>query len=295
MDAINAAVAAYPEFSFDNLNNTCSYTIGFRHEDFQPLRTDPRDVWLVQTCDIDAINAGKLAINVNCDIGIPQQAVVVFPQVAEAASAEKTLTHSELMDIILARNASAVTEYTSAVAGGLFQGVWKSKPPNIHYGYVLRAAAGSNLGAFENILLESELLKNIRGYVYNIPKKRLGKCSITSEFRIEFIALRAYLSNITKFAFISLFPQFAYLYKKYDGIFEKLVNRIISCLRGKDFRKTSGGLTPMDRLVVGLTDHVRQSGINASDPESFTIIQDFLLNRDHLDLYYECIIITREK
>jgi hypothetical protein len=251
-EAIMEVGKLYPEFSLDKLDPSRCYTIGFRHSDFQPLLSDRNNMWLIQSCDLNLLNNENKFVLSTPDIGLPVQQPLNVP-----------LT----MEFLLEKNANAMNEYV--------------KNKTIHYGYILRGPTDE--------CMESELLKNIRGYVYNVPKKRLGKSPITPEHRAEYLVLRAYLSNTTKFAFITLFPQYESLYKKFDNIFNKLTVKVISCLRG-NMRKQNN---TFDSLVIGLADHVRTCGINPSLSESHNIIQDFILSKDNLDLYYECIIFAK--
>ena len=196
MMALQSLTGMYPDFSFDRLDKTKSYTIGFRHADFHPLATDPSKIWLIQACDLMSLKP------VDVNIGIPLQTTVVTTY-----------------DAMIEKNISAMTKYMTS-------------EQHIHYGYVLRG----NCGASSDIVLESELLKRIRQMVYNLPKKRIPNAApITPDTRIEYIVLRAYLSS-QRIVFTNLFPQFKNLYKKYDDIFAKLVCKITATLQKKRTR-----------------------------------------------------------
>jgi hypothetical protein len=67
--------ANYPEFSFDKLDRSRAYTIGFRHNEFHPLKNDAPKMWLIQSCDLNAINSENPQLNFeyDTDIGIPAQ------------------------------------------------------------------------------------------------------------------------------------------------------------------------------------------------------------------------------
>ncbi len=255
MMAFNQLARSYPDFSFDRLDKTKSYTVGFHHADFHPLMADPSKIWLIQASDLTTL------CSCNVNIGIPFQT---------------TIENSD-WDRMIEKNNNAMTKYMSY-------------EHEIHYGYILRRDGGGDddgNGCDNNIILESELLKKIRLMVYNLPKKRIpGAAPITPDTRIGYIVLRAYL-NAQRYVFINLFPQYNNLYKKYDDMFAKLANRIIMMLRKNRPIRIE---TLADQLAVNLTDHIRRSGINVLNPDGEGIILDFLRDKNNLDLYYSFLV-----
>ena len=247
-DAFNQVAKLYPDFSFDRLDKTRSYTVGFRHPDFHPLATDQSKIWLIQAHDLETLQPTEVAI------GIPHQ----------------TTLDAIDWDQMMEKNKLAMTKYMTP-------------EQRIHYGYVLRG----DCGELSNIILESELLKSIRQMVYDLPKHRIPNAApITPYTRIEYIALRAYLSA-TRFTFINLFPQFAAMHKRYDEMCKRLADRIISTIRKRLSFKI---LTPADRLVAGYADHISKSGVDVLKADGESIVLDFLRDKSNLDLLYSCMI-----
>lgn len=292
MEALLDVSAAY-NFSFDKLDRNCCYTIGFRHHDFHPLLTDPQKMWLIQTCDVSKMNSEspKLTMVDGSSTGIPMQTAVDI----DMATMQKN-------------NAEALNKYINSYR----------KTPIIDYGYIIRSKSGSD------VVLESTLLKNIRLTMYHIPKLRHCNSELTPLERLEYNILRAYLGNDTKYLFANLFPQFSNYYRKYDDIFGRLSSRIIQLLRNKPIpggklltNKTNVGNnsannnnannnsnsngnsnnginTPSDdkfnTLAVKLYEYISTVKINVQDPQSQSIINDFITNSCYMDMYYTFLI-----
>lgn len=288
-DAIGVVAKQYPEFSFEKLSKDHCYTIGFRHNEFHPLLTDPAKMWLIQVVDLVKINAAVPALSTlqNTDIGLPLQTKAVLPN----------LSYSELMRWMQNRNREALNKYLNSVREG-------GAICDIHYGYVLRCSteslgSGSVASANCNIILESELLKQIRYNMYNLPKRKYTEAVlITSENRLEYTILRAFLNCSAKHLFITLFPQYVNYYHKYDAIFTKLSNRIVSALRNKNNRdmvfksyKARDTLnSKIDKVAAVQINNIEKSGkVNVMDPVGVNIVMDFIMDKKYLDLYYNCL------
>jgi hypothetical protein len=279
IQCLNAVSKMYPDFSYEKLDKKCAYTIGFRHNEFHPLMRDHAKMWLIQSCDVSALNSATPSLNIgNVNIGLPLQTCVTFTN----------LTGKQLFKHMHDRNASALDKYLNtsrAVA-----------QPDIHYGYVLRHNRG---GANSNIILESELLRHVRFLMYNLPKRKFNEAvPVTAQNRLEYTILRAYLSFSAKYMFLNLFPQFSEKYREYDALFSKLSNKIISALRNRNAREalltTKSNKDQMtmriDKLAFVLAKHIDEtSRINAMDSQGANIVLDFIMDRKHLDLYYSCL------
>jgi hypothetical protein len=273
-------VATSCNFSFDSLDKNRCYTIGFRHHDFHPLRTDPQRLWFVQSVNLNSVNEGKSCKpEFTTDCGIPMQTEVAFP-----------LDGSKPIDWMLSKNAESLTRYfTTTKRGG------DSTVPEIHYGFVLRGDNGANSG----VVLESSLLKRVRRLMYNLPKNRYTNVvPETSEERLEYNILRAYLGYDTKYNFINLFPQFTPQYKKYDKLFNSVVSTIFNALRNRNVRanlvaKSQQGKldSKVDILALQFIPYIEKDvPINTFDSQVSGVIQDFITDPNYIDLYYTCLI-----
>ncbi|SIP85882.1 Hypothetical protein PACV_167 [Pacmanvirus A23] len=272
MDTLLEVTKLYPDFSFDKLSKETSYTIGFRHNNFHPLLTDTAKMWLIQSC-----NLKSMTVETNTNIGIPLQTTATLPK----------LEKKSLLKWMLTRNENSLTRYINSVRDG-------SKTPEIHYGYVLR---NTSFGANSNIILESELLKQIRSHMYNLPKIGRTEVVVSAEGRMEYAVLRAYLS-LQKYVFLNLFPQFSDNYRKYDALFNKLSNRVVAALRNRNTReivfnslKHSSSDRNLDKVAVTIIRDIEDCGrINVMDSQGPGIVLDFITNKNYLDLYYSCLV-----
>jgi hypothetical protein len=269
-DILAVTARSCPEFSFDKLDPAKCYTIGYHHPEFHPMPTE-QGAWLIQVCDLTDLNSTQPKLTI-CDvaaanIGIPPQLPVTI-NIANPREAWARMTDANTKSIEALR---------------------QSRP---HYGYVLRGRAINGRAPPPDVILESKLFEYIRKNVYNVPKHRDGFTPILPKHRAEFVTLRAYLSNSTKFTYMTLFPQYVPLCKRYDVIFDDLTDRIIKAMRDNDKKQQRQANTMTDRLVLGLSSHIAKAGINVNNRESKSIIQDFLLNPGNIDLYYECMIVN---
>ncbi len=288
-EALCEVLKLYPEFSFDNLSKSKSYTIGFRHHSFHPLVADPQSAWFVQSYDRCTQD-----IDTNENVGIPVQSAVDVST-----------------ETMLEKNAAAMSNYLTSVRDG---------KPVVHYGYFLRAdLLRVDLEPeiiLSDIMIESELLKQIRLMIYNLPKGKFGTV-LTCQNRMEYTVLRAYLSCFTKFTFINLFPQFTQQYCVYDEFFKKLTAKVIGIMRtkrpgGKVINSTSKlsiaqrcdvksdiankadqtAELKITKLANCLVSHIESyEHINAMDSQGINIITDFITDKNYLDLYHACLLI----
>lgn len=283
IQALQSVAKLYPDFSFDKLDTKYAYTVGFRHSEFHPLLSDPAKLWLIQACNLTELNTNSVMVPENVNIGIPAQTATVVPGTKGRA----------LFKHMQDRNTNAMGRYLNSIRD-------VSSVPDIHYGYVLRSNSLTGATcANSNIILESDLLKQIRFLMYNLPKRKFSEAvPVTAANRLEYTILRAYLSCSTKYVFLNLFPQFGEQYRKYDILFTKLSNRIIAALRNRNTRESiTATKTPkdamnarIDKLAFALVKHIEDcSRINAMDAQGPNIVLDFIMDRKHLDLYYTCL------
>lgn len=263
----------YPDFSLDKLQKDHCYTIGFRHHDFHPLKVDPQKLWLVRSYDI---NNKEQVTDEN--IGLPAQTLAKFPVKA----------YKNLVNFMMELNNASFNSYMNSVKSD-----GEPKPdvqPAIHYGYILRC---SSAGAHSNILLESELLKRIRLFVYNLPKHKSEYTPVTPETRVEYTVLKAFLDYQNKSTFFTLFPQFTPNYHKYTNIFNKITNKVMLALKSKNARDTLilNQISPVDKLSAKLVKKIEEHGrISVLDSQGPSIINDFIMDKKYLDLYFSMLV-----
>lgn len=269
----------YPKFNLDSLDRNTSYTIGFRHHEFHPLNGEKNKMWLVQSCNLSKLNEPDPVICVDRSptIGIPVQIAVNF---------DKSIKLENIMKYLINKNNAALDLYLKSDA-----------EKNIHYGYVLRCHSSNVINpAFNNVVLESELLKTIRTLIYNLPRRNAG-FTITAPKRKEYVALRSYLNITMKTKFMRLFPQLAEKYDYYDSVFAKLLLRVLSLLRKRNNRdslndRSTGADELSNRINLtasNLIKDIEQCKINPLSPYAPNIVEDYLMRNEYLELYSTCL------
>lgn len=290
--AITELAADFPDFSFDKLDKNFCYTIGFRHHDFQPLLMDPQRLWFIQACNTSLMNnlstvranmaslmtqPGQLAKAmkesipvlsiVQVGIGLPVQTPMEF-----AAG----LSNDAIVNNLIARNKNAVEEFTK-------QGDVKPPP---HYGYVLRPKHASS--GVCDILLESTLLQMIKRTLYNFPKKRNAtETMLTSDNRLEYAKLRAYLGIRIKYPFITLYPQFAADYTRFDAIFNKVATMIVALAKKNPIQSDGTVNGAVAEIIASkFSDHIKKKGINVTGIDGVAMAMDIIVDIKYLEMYF---------
>jgi hypothetical protein len=172
---------------FTKLDKNKSYTVGIRHHDFHPLKVDPEIMWNVQHVDL---STGEINYNDGL-LGIPNQKILKFDI-------------SSVQEILELNKISIYTDY--------------------NYGYILRSKNLDITKKYSSILLNTQLLKNIKQYIYEYPSQFI-KQYITNSNRLEFIILKNYFSHNKEI--LELFPQFHEKYNLYEKIINETINYII--------------------------------------------------------------------
>jgi hypothetical protein len=280
-EMLNEVLSNYKNFSWDKLNKNFSYHIGFRHHDSHMFKSDLQRVWFIQKVDIKSLNeSGQYEINTDNDIFIDSQ---------------KPVKINFDFRIMAENNKRSLGRYLKSA-----ETTSPLMRPLIHYGYILRGNF-DNLYECSNILMESELYKKIRNLIYNLPKKSHIILNYTN--RKEYLALRAYLHHTNKNVFRKLFPQYSNKYDTYDEFINKLVDRILQCYRNKniilktyihppcDGQDTSSNpqgvsmINHRDMLAKFFINYINKAGgINAFNPSSKSIIYDYVMNVNNIEI-----------
>jgi hypothetical protein len=163
----------------------------------------------------------------------------------------------------------------------------------ILYGFILRSN-GKSRDVMCDLSLESTLLTTVRKYIYNIPRR---PDIDTAENRRKYIILRAMLSSTGK-VFTKLFPQYGPEFSKYAEDANIIVDKIHAALQTKAARISLYGLGQVDcgddnnhRNVIAceLLRYIECElgmGVNPLDIHSRSIINDYVKDLIHLDIYY---------
>lgn len=237
----------YPEFSLDSLDKSKSYVIGMRHHSIHPLTRDPQKLWMIQSNDLVALNAGAdySATVGHEDIGLPHQ--------------EPLDLRSYDIKQLYQDNREAAAEYFKSGA------VW--------YGFIV---VRNNSAA---AIFDSNLLSSIRKYIYFLPKK--------TEISLNFMLLRSYLSYNSRKELLSLFPQFSDRYDKFGKMISDIVFNVLMCLRDTSSREQlSAAADNRSKILLTYVKEFEAAGFNPHSGEITKIVQDTICNTQNAHSLY---------
>ena len=197
----------YPNFKFNDFKDDYYYTFGFRYHEYHPLvclesgdagiasdnadasnnatASTSEDMWLVK----HACNSRNVHGNCNGD-AIDHEHVKMF----KTQPVSKLGMHS--INEQVKKNDNALDVFL--------------KTRQVHYGYIYR----TNSNTREDIVMESTLLKALRGLFYNF------KWHDNSQ-KVYAATIAAYFSE-NRELYLELFPQFAHIYKNIEALVQAL-------------------------------------------------------------------------
>jgi hypothetical protein len=255
-EALQEVATLYPEFSFDTLDTNKCYTVGFRHADFHPLKTDPPAMWFIQAYDL--VN-GRVLTGANLpDIGIPRQELVELP----------ALHPAPLRTWLIDQSNNALADYVAR------WNIDDPRPP--HYGYLLRSTNGK-----PDLMIESSALRFIRSTMYDFPKDDRS-ADITHENRRGYAVLRAFLSPATRKTFLSLFPQYVSTFEAFHKLFATLVRAVVDKMR------SPGTTTLVDGLATVFASHIKRSmSLDANNADTPSIVADIIIRPSNVGILHK--------
>lgn len=247
-----------------------SYTIGFRHHDFHPLKADAENLKVLAIADLETlqfVNDARLPF-----IGFQERILESFASL----DAIKAANHDAL--------ASAVTAVDSYFETGAIA--------NFNYGYILRAKDRS-----ESVLIASNLLATMRK-IYAAPPRELSS-ELRPENRFEYSVARAYLTMTDKYDFISLFKDWKPRFDAYDELIENIcstIGQVIMDTKKNGFpalskNRESSILSPTMAISSMLhTRMVESRMLTSNGVISPEIIKDFICD-PHYSYVYMCRVL----
>jgi len=257
--------------SFKNvLEVSKSYTIGFRHHDFHPLKADAENLKVLAIADLETLqfdNDARLPF-----IGFQERILESFASLDEI----KAANHDAL--------ANAVTAADSYFETGAIA--------NFNYGYILRAKDRS-----ESVLIASNLLATMRK-IYAAPPRELSS-ELRPENRFEYSVARAYLTITDKNDFISLFKDWKPRFDAYDELIENIcstIGQVLMDTKKNGFpalskNRESTILSPTMAIASMLhTRMVESRMLTSNGVISPEIIKDFICD-PHYSYVYMCRVL----
>lgn len=245
---------------FCKLQKNKSYTIGFRHHNFHPIKSDPECMWNIQNVHL---SSGRIEFNDGIQ-GLPNQ------QIITAVNSLDQLNHIN----------------KSAMADALRQ-----ENPVFNYGFILRSKNQSITKEFSNILLSSTLLKKIKKNIYEYPANTL-KQFITHTNRFEYITMKNFFNKSERNEMIQLCPQ---MFERFP-LYSKCINDTVLCTLAIMKNKQTNTSEPLNfqtciiTLAYSLLKHI--SKFEALDPfnvDTESILKDYYSNIEYSVLFLNAI------
>lgn len=245
---------------FTKLQKNKSYTIGFRHHNFHPLKADKECIWNIQNVHLPS---GRIEHNDGI-YGIPNQQII---------------TAVNSLDQLNYLNKSSLSDAT------------RSENPTFNYGFILRSKNTNITKEFSNILISSTLLKKIKKNIYEYPVNQL-KQFITHTNRFEYITMKNFFNKEERNEMIQLFPQ---LLERFP-LYSKCVNDTVLCTLAIMKNKQTGAneilnyQTCIITLAYSLLKHI--SKFEALDPfnkDTESILKDYYSNIEYSVLFLNAI------
>lgn len=298
-EAFDKVLKSYPDFDLSKLNRDCSYTIGFRFADFHPFVADSERAWLIQ-----AINCKTLESDPT-DIGLAMQVPITFDVAAADSYDNMVNANAKSIDTYMAAftdnskrtpDNNTILEMAKKIADENPSSLDKS----VHYGYILRSPVMPGKYC-SNVILESELFKKIRLFIYNLPKGPMLQeleargVKLDQSTRMHFLILRNYLDRTNRDLFMRLFPNLNGEVLRYESMFNSVANRILQYFKN---RKTKNVPPTSDDPAAIIVDKIanclsvsiaRTEQINPHDINAREIIYDLIVNNKYIDLYYNVL------
>ena len=169
------------------------------------MTADPPGVWNIQTADL---GTGAPRANGAGLPAVPRQTVYSREDLAVRRRSGRRMAYLSYI------SGTALEDAKAVIAG-------KSTRP-FNYGFIFRSRNPEPTEAYSDILCESLLLRRVRQLVYQHPSRQVRE-EIDESSRLEYCALKAYLTPTDRDNFLALFSEF----KPRFAIYEQFVNSVI--------------------------------------------------------------------
>lgn len=261
---------------FDSLDAGRCYTVGFRHHNFHPLVEDPEGVWNIQSVELKSLAASR-EVGVP---GLPQQVVVDDVREFLGLAPEAPVRVADL----LAWSEGALSAAEAAIAA-------EDGKAQFNYGLILRSRDPAKTPGCSDVLLESDLLRAVKRSVYGRPSHREAS-AVSHKNRLEFQALRAYLSPSERAGFIALFPRLQPRFARFAEFIGNLVRAVTLRARGRKLDMLDRPPTSqVQALAETLLRHIESnvSRFDVASPEATNIITAYVVQPSYASLYLSAI------
>jgi hypothetical protein len=297
---------------FERLDPAACYTVGFRHENFHPLTSDPSAVWNIQATRLagacpktgpEGQGTPNKQPEAHCDGGlphVPRQKTFTRAELVELATQSgrkgagadgAPITLADLNHITRTALQDAKAQEPRDRRG--VEGQTRRSPFN--YGYVLRSRAPSATREVSDVLVESPLLQAVRRLAYgSIPEE--ARADVNETNHLEFNLLKAYLNAANREDAVALFTGARRAFARYEALLKAVRARIIALRRAQVMGH--GAPSPKkggQKKVATLADHLlrlilkHEAEIDFSKEDGRSILDDYITNPVYALIYLKAL------
>jgi len=283
--------------AFTTLDRSLCYTVGFRHHNFHPLHCDPERMWQIQ-CTNRATMETTFSPKPGTGLPvIPEQNVYAdLTELAREASPGIDPPPQLTLDSLRSLGKNAF-EVAATYIAGLTAATPNTHqlPPEMNYGFILRSRNPAATSPYSDLLVETPLLARIRKIVYE-RAPRTVRDNLSAEDRLEYNAMRAFLTANERQDFLALYPQWAKRFQAYEEFVNNVVHLIIHTTRQRAMAPTNREpslKSATGQVAKALLAHIsRYEKITAFNKETESIVRDYVVNPEYAFLFLRAMSST---
>lgn len=282
--------------AFTALDASKCYTVGLRHHNFHPLREDPERMWQIQHALL-ADDSPILCYGVGGLPGIPLQKKFANSLAPRTVAELLQRTHGALDRAKAHIGAVQRRANESPALGGESPdeaqkgegGPANDKADALCYGFILRSTDVSRTGSQSDVLIESDLLKSVRRLAYDKAPRQF-RDQLTCLSRLEYNAIRAFLTPEDRKTFLALYPAWKARFHAYDAFVRNVIRQTIHHLRVKsmqlDSPKASPVSTKTELIAQEMAAHIlRSDPVQPFSQDVEKVVADYVMDPRYTSWY----------
>jgi hypothetical protein len=295
--------------SFATLDASRCYTVGFRHGNFHPVTADAPSIWNIQTAVLATGAPEYFGPEAGGATGlplVPRQELYTRADIIRLAHAGGRLGVGADGTAIQMADLEHISRTALVDARAVIAGEAPTVPPlpladGVHispfnYGFILRSRSPAATGVYSDVLCESPLLRRVRQLVYQ-RASRLVREELDESSRLEYNALKAFLTTADREDFLSLFPEFAPRFALYREFVDNVIhlvlhmhrqNAMAPCTRSaEDSQPRTQTKTVARAMLTHILRH--ETDFKAFHADAKSIVHDFVVRPEYAVLYLRAI------
>lgn len=271
--------------AFTSLDTARCYTVGFRHHNFHPLMCDPERMWQIQCTNLQTM---ETTFNPSSGEGLPgvpgQNVYANWAELAREFSPGIAPPLQLTLEGLRGFGKNAFEQAVAYIASPNPHSLTRK----LNYGLILRSRDPSQTGAYSDLLVETPLLARIRKIVYE-RAPRTVRDNLSAEDRLEYNAMRAFLTAHEREDFLALYPQWTKRFQTYEEFVNNVVHLVIHATRQRAMAPTSREpplTSATGQVAKALLVHIcRYEKLAAFHKDTVSIVRDYVVNPEYAFLY----------